>query len=358
MKTLFTICNLVLFFLIQTSVYSQDQTSVPPGSQAFFNRTPVQDHPGQVYTSTGILNVKIVESTSFNSGHSMDTVWRFVAESMGFTTSVVPQTFLDDTSFIQTTDILIIASGVINIPPNRGDAIKRFIKNNKNVYLQSEYLSTYSADSLFKNLVNSLGGNFNWVSTISGDLQPMTVLGSLSNTPNVVTPLSYFWYGVHGSGDQTIENYLRNNSGLYFGFVFTPPASGHGVLITNSDQDWVNHFTSPLLMKNILNRLANNSVGIVNINNSIPDQFSLEQNYPNPFNPSTTINFSIPVRSNVELKVFNSLGKEVRTLFNGNLEAGNFSYNFNASSDLNSGVYFYRLNANEFVRTKKFILNK
>lgn len=91
-------------------------------------------------------------------------------------------------------------------------------------------------------------------------------------------------------------------------------------------------------------------------------EYTLDQNYPNPFNPSTTINFSLAVDSKVSLKVFNVLGQEVASLLNGQMSAGSQKVSFDASS-LNSGVYFYRLEANgidgqKFSSTKKMILTK
>ncbi len=88
-----------------------------------------------------------------------------------------------------------------------------------------------------------------------------------------------------------------------------------------------------------------------------PDKFELNQNYPNPFNPSTEISYSIPKSNNVELKVYNSIGKEVATLVNGIQEAGNHKVHFNLSN-LSSGIYFYRLTSGNFTQIKKMILLK
>lgn len=93
-----------------------------------------------------------------------------------------------------------------------------------------------------------------------------------------------------------------------------------------------------------------------------PKEFSLNQNFPNPFNPSTKINFSLAVDSKVSLKVFNVLGQEVSTLLNTNLNSGYHEVNFNANG-MNSGVYFYKLEASgidgtNFSSVKKMILNK
>jgi len=86
----------------------------------------------------------------------------------------------------------------------------------------------------------------------------------------------------------------------------------------------------------------------------VPSGINLEQNYPNPFNPSTTINYSIPENSYITLKLYDVLGNEVKTLVKGNQEAGLHTITLN-SSDLSSGVYFYKLNAGRFTSIKKMI---
>jgi len=96
---------------------------------------------------------------------------------------------------------------------------------------------------------------------------------------------------------------------------------------------------------------------IVNVDITTPIEFELSQNYPNPFNPSTTINFSIPEGSQVSLKIYNSLGQEIKTLVNSFMEAGVHTVNFNAVG-LNSGLYFYRLDAGEFTQVRKMTLIK
>jgi len=89
----------------------------------------------------------------------------------------------------------------------------------------------------------------------------------------------------------------------------------------------------------------------------IPSEFSLSQNYPNPFNPITMIKYSIPRISRVSLKVYDLLGRELATLFEGTHTAGSYTVSFNGS-DLSSGVYFYRLEAKDFNKTMKFLLLK
>ncbi len=98
-------------------------------------------------------------------------------------------------------------------------------------------------------------------------------------------------------------------------------------------------------------------VGIEPVSNIVPDKFELKQNYPNPFNPNTTIEFSIARNSIVKLAVYDALGREVNSLLNSELKAGEYSLNFSAA-DLPSGTYFYKLSTGDFVQTKKMILVK
>jgi hypothetical protein len=86
-------------------------------------------------------------------------------------------------------------------------------------------------------------------------------------------------------------------------------------------------------------------------------RYQLHQNYPNPFNPSTTIEFSLPRSGHVTLKVFNILGEVVATLVNEELNVWTYTTQWNAA-DAASGVYFYRLQAGDFVDTKKLLLLK
>jgi hypothetical protein len=97
----------------------------------------------------------------------------------------------------------------------------------------------------------------------------------------------------------------------------------------------------------------------------LPDHIELNQNYPNPFNPSTKIGFRIQVSGFTTLKVYDVLGREVRTLVNEELKAGSYEVTFFAEGgsasggyarELSSGVYFYRLEARGFVQTKKLLL--
>ena len=110
--------------------------------------------------------------------------------------------------------------------------------------------------------------------------------------------------------------------------------------------------------------LDNNMIGecsLTEISNdpsiSIPSEYKLYQNYPNPFNPSTSINFDIPIAAQVNIDIYNLAGNKVLNIFSNYQEAGSFSLNF-TPAHLTSGVYFYRIESDNFVDTKKMVFVK
>jgi len=87
----------------------------------------------------------------------------------------------------------------------------------------------------------------------------------------------------------------------------------------------------------------------------LPNEFRLEQNYPNPFNPSTTIQFAVPQTSNVTIRIYDILGREVATLIDEKYQPGQYKVIFEAGQ-LASGLYVYRIQAGDFRETKKLML--
>ncbi len=104
-------------------------------------------------------------------------------------------------------------------------------------------------------------------------------------------------------------------------------------------------------------------ISVRQISSAIPENFSLKQNYPNPFNPVTKLEFEISNSGFVSLKVFDLTGKEVAVLINQNLSPGSYETEFNAGnsgqgSNFARGVYFYKLEADGFMQTKRMMLLK
>ncbi len=137
-----------------------------------------------------------------------------------------------------------------------------------------------------------------------------------------------------------------------------------GNVISNSNNNIVSTVGEAFIGKSS-NTVNQNQIGfwyayqqstITDVENeeTIPTVFKLEQNYPNPFNPSTLIKFAVPEKSNVLIKVYDILGSEVATLVNEEMDAGWYENNFNAAG-LSSGVYLFRMEAGNFISTKKMI---
>ena len=98
-------------------------------------------------------------------------------------------------------------------------------------------------------------------------------------------------------------------------------------------------------------------IGIERERAGLPAEFALSQNYPNPFNPTTTINYALPLSSEVLLVIYNLRGEEVDRLFNGQQAAGYHTVAWDASH-VASGIYFYRLQAGDYIETRKLVLLK
>jgi hypothetical protein len=103
-------------------------------------------------------------------------------------------------------------------------------------------------------------------------------------------------------------------------------------------------------------------VGVEEVEGSLPREFSVSQNYPNPFNPSTTIDYTVPRKSQVNLAVYNVLGQKVATLVDQEMAAGKYRAVWDGKADsgnpLSSGIYFYKFEADNFVKTNKMVMLK
>jgi hypothetical protein len=100
---------------------------------------------------------------------------------------------------------------------------------------------------------------------------------------------------------------------------------------------------------------SSSSTGVAGDAATVPGEFILEQNYPNPFNPSTTVSYQLSAVSDVKLTITNTLGQAVATLVNDTQAAGRYTVRWDAAGQT-SGLYFYRLQAGEYLETKKMVL--
>lgn len=148
---------------------------------------------------------------------------------------------------------------------------------------------------------------------------------------------------------------IANNSGTLAELIFKNKSKHSLKTYLNFDQAKV---SDDLTSNRNISKLNNGvvSITVTDIKNKIlPTSYSISQNYPNPFNPTTVIEYSLPEKNKVEIKLYDLLGREVRTLLNEERLPGKYNIKFNASG-LASGVYFYRITAGRFIKTKKMIL--
>ncbi|MFH1194250.1 MAG: T9SS type A sorting domain-containing protein [bacterium] len=193
-------------------------------------------------------------------------------------------------------------------------------------------------------------------------VQPVT--GSPSNSVTVRTASTeLFWYlPTSATVNSTYEIQVADNANFENAKIFSSDKSNIQV---DGLENGKNYFWKVRSKDDAGNTSYYSGTGKFKVNYSIttikeevvPTSFSLTQNYPNPFNPSTVISFQLPVVSEVQLKVYDILGKKVATLINESKPAGNYEVKFDASN-LSSGIYFYQLNAGSFTATKKLILLK
>lgn len=155
-----------------------------------------------------------------------------------------------------------------------------------------------------------------------------------------------------------------DNGSSWVQIVSSLPSSGvYNWIVTNTPSNQSFIMVADVSNVNLFD-VSDNSFNITiptditdTLNVAMINDFRLNQNHPNPFNPSTIINFEIPVQINVLLKVYDLLGNEITTLVNEEKPIGSYKIEFDASS-LSNGVYFYRLQAGNFVQTRKMILMK
>jgi photosystem II stability/assembly factor-like uncharacterized protein len=207
------------------------------------------------------------------------------------------------------------------------------------------------AGCLNKLFVSTDNGN-NW--TQAGNLE---LIGSFSNFYAMEKYNSIILTGIRyigSSGGPFGVYYDRKTNFNWTNFTNNLPAniSIHSMFLDNN-MLYITTNANQGIWKVNLDVLTNAGTS----NTVVPEKFSLSNAYPNPFNPSTNFQISLPQTSRVELKVFNSLGREVDVITNNEFNAGTYNFQWNAEG-FNSGIYFLRLTTQNFTETKKLMLLK
>lgn len=206
---------------------------------------------------------------------------------------------------------------------NSGDTSQTITVNSTT----SDYVANYKTQ--FKLQANAFPGGIPVTITGANDF-----LDSAFNTSVSVTPASVPYNGL----TYYFQRWIGQGAGSYSGTNRTFSTVMNNPITEIAYYDTINTSVNP-------------------IGTEIPVKYALYQNYPNPFNPVTSIKFDLPKAGDVRVVIYDILGKEMESMFNGFLGAGKYSVNFNAAG-ISSGIYFYRLQSNGFTDIKRMVVVK
>lgn len=235
-----------------------------------------------------------------------------------------------------------------------------FVSNNVKPILDNQY----TRDSIyvpFGGNIQDITVNLNINHANDGDLL-ITLIKD-----NSISHLSQF----NGNNGQNFTNTTFNDTAAMLITQGTPPFTGMfkpqqlfaAFANTQTQGYWILRIldmrtgSTGTLLNWSLNLKYSSPISISTIGNELPKKFSLQQNYPNPFNPMTRIQFNVPKTGEVRIRVFDVMGREIKMLMNGKLDAGSYETVFDGNG-LTTGVYFYRMEAGDFIETKKMMLVK
>ncbi|HMS64485.1 MAG TPA: choice-of-anchor D domain-containing protein, partial [Ignavibacteria bacterium] len=278
----------------------------------------------------------IVSQSGFNgkvfalNGVNGILLWeRSLSPSVNGNVKYFPKTFM--TTYPLLVDSFLIVSGQKTFnkmnPANGADL---WVNNLDNSYIMgSDIIGKTNRGNQFDVAAGTLGNNFYILNGSTGDIKFQYSFGS-GNTDFAVEKVALLGklQYQNGNGNETVAGCRDGRIICFSGGNYVDPGEN-------------------------------------TISNEIPDEYSLSQNYPNPFNPVTNLEFGISHLGFVSLKVYDALGKEIKTLINETLSPGRYETEFNGS-DLSSGMYFYKLvvsssnqlETEDFVETKRMILLK
>ena len=196
----------------------------------------------------------------------------------------------------------------------------------------------------------AMDDNFGQSVSISGDY---AVVGASSNNDNGNNSGSAYLFKRTGTSWAEVTKLLAFDAAADDKFGISVSISGDCTIVgALSDDDDGSESGSAYVFCGFTT-----PVGVVHEVAGLPTEFTLSQNYPNPFNPETVIDYALPKASDVTLVIYNLRGEEVVLLINGAMPAGNHRVSWDASG-FASGIYFYRIQAGDFVQTRKLVLLK
>jgi photosystem II stability/assembly factor-like uncharacterized protein len=301
---------------------------------------------------SGTLNGGMYFTTDFGNS------WSYVNNGMekdSYTYSIV--VYKDNiytTSNYQRGGLL---SGGVYLSTNDGaswSSINSGLMNIACVSLIAVPVDRISGPDLYVGDVNSPNGNLGAGAYLSTDCGSNWTVANKGIENVYVRSFTHFGEKVYALSNSTSHIYLTKDHGSLWNPVNTDSLPNAEIL---SQSVIGTELFVGIFQKGIWSRPLSEISDINNKQPKIPSNFDLYQNYPNPFNPETNISFTIPQSRFVTLKIYDLMGREKATLVNEYKPSGNYTIKFDGNK-LSSGVYFYRIEAGEYIATKKFILMK
>ncbi|MCX6162130.1 MAG: T9SS type A sorting domain-containing protein [Ignavibacteriae bacterium] len=194
------------------------------------------------------------------------------------------------------------------------------------------------------------GGLTSFAVTTNGGTNWTNLNSTAISIASITGEGSEWWFVGYSGGVNYSTNIGANWSQQY-------PLPGTGGTYTHITKSRTGNTLWAVRTNGGISRYGDPITGVTPVSATVPDNYSLSQNYPNPFNPVTKINFAIPKSGLVTLKIYDILGREVKTLVNEVKAPGNYAIEFNGS-ELTSGVYFCRMQSADFNDVKKLVLLK
>jgi len=218
---------------------------------------------------------------------------------------------------------------------------------------QSQFAQSFFNNYLHSNYVSSIGPSFFFTGIsndpITGGFPGFSLKNVYTMSPDEISPYDANTTPIIQFNAGPKINSIKADNGEYR-VVYL----GIGLEQINDNTNW--GIVDSLMYRSV--QWLTEGIVLDNpVEGSVPSAYTLEQNYPNPFNPTTTIAYSIPKESQVRLKIYDVMGKEIVELVNGKQSTGSYNVEFNAAT-LASGTYFYKLIAGDFISVKKMVLLK
>jgi hypothetical protein len=326
-------------------------------SNGGLNWTPVFSQPGGFINDIKLISV--ASPFAFAYGNPVGGKWTLIRTSNGGIT-------------FDTSGLRLFQSGNEIGWPNAMAVNGNFIwfgTNNFRIYRSTNggvnwFISSLGGQNTyaiaFNNTTGFALGNLSYYSTNSGiswvligNLPGAGVFNTIANSG------SNFWYG------RGTQIFYSSNNGTSFNLQYTSPSAGvyrHLSFVVSANENILTTIRGWGVTNNGAISNYSDPSGVIKISNEVPGRFYLHQNYPNPFNPVTNIRFDIPAsmkgeKSNVKILVYDIQGKEIAVLVDGKLIAGTYEFSWDGSM-FSSGVYFYKLTADEFTAVGKMVLVK